>query len=265
MKVVIFNDTQNFNGSLNFLNERFKKDQKRFWNYKKYIPFLMKKIKSVDSLNQEELKLSKTYFYEGKYSSKLINSLRWSCNQEIAKLNQSIQREQKLLNKISQEKLSKHIRRKINNHVEEIKQQLEKEKQKYFNYLEKQKRNFEGQKGMMTELENNSLVDLKPTPLKQKKGEVYQKGVDVLLATDLIHLAHTPGAYDIAIILSGDTDLIEAVHLIKTLGKTPIIFSYHTPGNPKKSNISDLMNAGKFINMKDFTDEEIFEMSDLRE
>ncbi len=85
-----------------------------------------------------------------------------------------------------------------------------------------------------------------------------------MLATDLIHLAHLD-AYDIAIILSGDTDLVEAVRLIKTLGKTPIIFSYHDKENPMKSNISDLMNAGKFINMEDFTDDEILEMSDLRE
>ncbi|MBU2104721.1 MAG: NYN domain-containing protein, partial [Nanoarchaeota archaeon] len=136
-------------------------------------------------------------------------------------------------------------------------------KEEYFSYIEKQKRNFEGQKNMLNELENNPFIDIKPTPLKQKEGKVSQKGVDVLLATDLVHLAHT-GAYDIAIILSGDTDLIEAVRLIKTLGKTPIIFSYHTPGNPELSNISDLMNAGKFINLKNFAKKEIFEMSDLR-
>jgi len=263
MKVIIFNDTQNFNGSLNFLNDRFKKDQKRFWNYKKYIPFLIKKVKSIDNSDKEDFQFVKTYFYEGKYNSKLINSLRWSCNQKIAELNKRIRKEQNLLNQISQEKLSKQIRKKINLHIEEIKKQFENEKQKYFSYLAKQKRNFEGQKGMIDELEDNPLIDLKSTSLKQKEGEIYQKGVDVLFATDLIHLAHID-AYDVAIILSGDTDLIEAVRLIKTLGKTPIIFSYHTPGNPKRSNISDLMNTGKFINMNNFSDDEIFEMSDLR-
>ena len=77
-------------------------------------------------------------------------------------------------------------------------------------------------------------------------------------------MAHT-NAYDVAIILSGDTDLIEAVKLVKNLGKTVIVISYHTPGNHKLSNISDLMNAGKFINLRDFTDKEIFSMSELRE
>ena len=148
-------------------------------------------------------------------------------------------------------------------HVREIKKQLENKKQEYSFYFEKQKRNFEGQKEMIKELQGNPLIELKYTPLKQKEGEIYQKGVDVLLTTDLIHLAHI-NSYDVAIILSGDTDLIEAVRLIKTLGKTPIIFSCHTPGDPRKSNISDLMNAGKFINLKDLKDEEIFEMSEVR-
>jgi len=74
MKVIIFNDTQNFNGSLNFLNNRFKKGQKRFWDYKKYIPFLIKKIKSINYLNNQEIQLIKTYFYEGRYIVKDINN-----------------------------------------------------------------------------------------------------------------------------------------------------------------------------------------------
>ena len=119
-------------------------------------------------------------------------------------------------------------------------------------------------KKLFENLKGNSFIELKTTPLKQREAEIHQKGVDVLLAIDLVNLAHT-GAYDIAIILSGDTDLIEAVKLVKNLGKTVIIISYHTPGNPALSNISDLMNAGKFINLKDFTNEEIFAMSELRE
>lgn len=264
MRIIIFNDTQNFNGSLNFINDRFKNGEKRFWDYKKYIPFLIKKLQSIDNLSKEDFQLVKTYFYEGKYSSNLINSLRWSCNQKISELNRGINKEKDLLDEISQEKLSRYIRGKINNHVDEIRWQLENKKEGYITYAEKQKRNFEGQKKLLAELKDNPLIEIKTTPLKQKEGEIYQKGVDVLLATDLVHLAHID-AYDIAIILSGDTDLIEAVRLIKDLGKTPIIFSYHTPRNPKRSNISDLMNEGKFINLKYLTDAEILEMSELRE
>ncbi len=264
MKVIVFNDTQNFNGSLNFINSRFPKKQKRFWDYKKYIPFLIEKVKSINTQNKIELQLVKTYFYEGKYSSNLISSLKWNCNIRIAEINRLIEKEKTLLNFISQEKLSSRLRRKINSHVDGIKKELEEKKGSYFHYIAKQKRNFEGQKELFEKLKDNSLIELRTTPLKQSEAEIYQKGVDVLLATDLVNLAHT-GAYDIAIILSGDTDLIEAVKLVKNLGKTVIIVSYHTPGDPKLSNISDLMNAGKFINLKDFTNEEILAMSELRE
>ena len=134
----------------------------------------------------------------------------------------------------------------------------------YLRYKQKQEKQFEGQKEFFRELASNPLIDIRSTPLKQHLGEIHQKGVDVLLASDLIHLAHI-GAYDMAIILSGDTDLIEAAKLIKSLGKIPIIISYHTPGNPLRSNISDLMNAGKFLNLRtDFSDQEILEMSDLK-
>lgn len=106
---------------------------------------------------------------------------------------------------------------------------------------------------------------MKTTPLKQRNGEIYQKGVDVLIATDLINLAHT-NAYELAIVLSGDTDLIEAVKLIRSLGKIVIIVSYHTPNNPRLSNISDLMNHGDyFLNLKDLTRQELLAISDPRQ
>jgi len=238
---------------------------KDFWNYKKYIPFLLKKVESLGEFNNLDLKLIKTYFYEGKYSSNLINKFKWSCHKKISEINKLINKEQNLLNIISQQtNVSKELRRKVNKHVEDIKRGLIEKRNMYQNYIEKQKRNFDGQKNLLVELENNPLIDLRPTPLKQSEGKIYQKGVDVLFATDLVHLAHTD-SFDIAIILSGDTDLVEAVKLIKNMGKTAIIFSYHTLGNPRKSNISDLMNVGKFINLKNLTNEEIEEISDLRE
>jgi len=134
----------------------------------------------------------------------------------------------------------------------------------FLSKLSKQKRSFEGQKEFFRELEFSTLIEMRITPLKQHDGEVHQKGVDVLLATDLISLAHAE-AYDLAIILSGDTDLIEAVKLIKTLGKIPVIFSYYDQKRPEHSNIYNLRGSGKFVNLKDLTNEEIFSISELRE
>ncbi len=264
MKVIIFNDTQNFNCSLGLLNERFDYKNKKFWNYKKYVPFLIEKIQSLYGFNVEGIELKKVYFYEGRYSRGIINKAKWFCNKEIEKLNYMISKEQYLLNLVSQAKdSSKLLRARVNKHVKIIKEELEGKKDNILKYIAKQEKQFEGQKILFEELELNPLIDVKPTPLKQRDGEIFQKGVDVLLATDLVHLAHEE-EYDIAIILSGDTDMIEAVKLVKSMGKIPIIISYHTPGEPERSHISDLMSVGKFINMKDFTDEEIGKMSNLR-
>lgn len=265
MKAIIFNDTQNFNGSLNLLNERFNYHNKRFWNYKKYIPFLMEKINSLNEFNEEgRVELKKVYFYEGRYSRGIISTSKWFCNKKIQKLNQMISKEENLLRLVSQASTSSRmLRKKVTNQVNEIKRELEKEKANILKYIKKQSKQSEGQRSLFQELESNTLIDIKSTPLKQKEGEIFQKGVDVLLTTDLVNLAHLK-SYDIAIVLSGDTDMIEAIKLIRSMGKTVIIVSYHTPGEPEKSNISDLMSVGKFINMKSFTNEEIENMSDLR-
>lgn len=265
MKVIIFNDTQNFNGSLNLINQRFSKKNKRFWNYQKYLPFLLEKVKSKGYFEDKKLELVKVYFYEGKYSNSLIKDLTWSCNQEISDLNRRIERENRLLNFISQERnISHEMRKRIRAHVEAIRAELETKKTEYNDYMFKQERNKGGQEEMFKQLEGNQLIELRTTPLKQAKGELYQKGVDVLLATELVHLAHE-NAYDLAVILSGDTDLVSAVKLIKKLGKKVVIVSHYVQDKPRMSNISDLMMHGRFLNLQDLTHEEIIAMSDLRE
>jgi len=45
-----------------------------------------------------------------------------------------------------------------------------------------------------------------------------QKGVDVLLAVDMISFALNE-SYDVAILVSGDSDLVPAVDVVKTLGR----------------------------------------------
>ena len=172
MKVMIFNDTQNFNGSLNFINDRFGKSKKRFWDYNKYIPFLIKKVKSLDKFNNSDLQLVKTYFYEGRYSSNLMGSFKWTCNQKISELNRRISKEKILLNLVSQASTSSRMLKKaVNKHVKEIIKDLAKGKDKYSENMEKQKRNFEGQRSLLEALKSSPLIDTRLTPLKQSGGE----------------------------------------------------------------------------------------------
>jgi nijmegen breakage syndrome protein 1 len=60
------------------------------------------------------------------------------------------------------------------------------------------------------------------------KGELnvpYQKGVDVALVTDVMSLANED-AYDIAIIVSGDNDFVDAINYVKSKGKKVWVVSF---------------------------------------
>lgn len=53
----------------------------------------------------------------------------------------------------------------------------------------------------------------------------YQKGVDVALVTDLMSLANER-AYDIAIVVSGDNDFVDAINYIKSKGLKVCVVSF---------------------------------------
>jgi uncharacterized LabA/DUF88 family protein len=267
MRVIIFNDIKNFDGCLNLINKNLPKGEKRFWDINKYIPFLLEKIKSLDKdkFNEEELELIKTFIYTGRYNSKIIAGIKWSCNNKINEIQEIIDRENELLEELSKHRLDENINKKITAHVKNIISIFSERKQYYIDKINKQIKNRKGQIKFFEKIANNPFIDLRTTLLKQADGEVYQKGVDVKLATDLVNLAHT-NSYDIALIFGGDSDLVECVKLVKeNLSKTVIVVAYYTDGCPLSSNISDLKEkASYFLNLKDLTKDDIEKMSDLR-
>jgi len=266
MKVIIFNDKDNFDASLNLVNKKFPKGKKRFWNYKKYIPFILEKVKNLDNKFQKnELKPVKSIFYTGKYTSSILSSFKWNCYQKIREINQILKSEKELLSEIEKFNLDKYINNKIKSHIKNVIERFEQQKQSYKEKIQKQIRNRHGQRKLFKILDKDLTISLKTTKLKQSDGEIYQKGVDVKLATDLVHLAHT-GAYDVAIILGGDSDLKESIRLVReNLSKTVIVVSYYTEGEPLLSNISDLKNTTDyFLNLNEnFSKKELIKMSNL--
>jgi uncharacterized LabA/DUF88 family protein len=54
--------------------------------------------------------------------------------------------------------------------------------------------------------------------VRDGKGNLRQKGVDVLMAIDMIEKANTD-QYDLAIVIAGDLDHLEAIQAVKTKGK----------------------------------------------
>jgi len=274
MRVIIFLDKNNFDGSLKLINKDYPQGQKRFWNINKYIPFLLEKIKTLDKekFNKGELKLIKTFIYTGRYNSEIVYKIKWTCNNKIKEMQEAIDTESQLLkelNRLCKTKCNlkeEKINEKIIGYVRKSIDTLEEKKRLYEDRIAKQIRNREGQKKFFSEISKNPFIELKTTPIKYANGEVYQKGVDNKLVTDLIHLAHT-NSYDIALILGGDSDLAEAVKLVKeNLSKTIIVVSYYTDGDCLLSNISDLkkLAGNNFLNLKDFSKKELEKMSDLR-
>ncbi len=66
------------------------------------------------------------------------------------------------------------------------------------------------------------FVMLKTRPLMARGGTYIQKGVDTLIATDMVTMAFL-GHYDVAILVSGDGDLAPAVDAVKAAGKQIIV------------------------------------------
>ena len=61
-------------------------------------------------------------------------------------------------------------------------------------------------------------MDLRLGTQKMRGDQLVEKGVDIMLATDLLRFAWED-MYDVAILVSGDADFIYAVSTVKSLGK----------------------------------------------
>lgn len=53
---------------------------------------------------------------------------------------------------------------------------------------------------------------------KKAQGVAIEKGVDIMLATDLLYFAYG-GFYDVAVLVSGDADFAYALQAVKNMGK----------------------------------------------
>ena len=67
-------------------------------------------------------------------------------------------------------------------------------------------------------LRKTPYLELRLGKLRHKGGSYEQKGVDVHLAVQMIDLAFR-NTCDVVILLSGDSDFVPAVNLVKNLGK----------------------------------------------
>ncbi len=262
MKVIIFNDKNNFEGSLNIINNTYGKGNRRFWDFDKCIQFMFQKLKGLEGFKDKELELVKIYLYTGKYNSEVVSNFSWQCMQKVKELREMVKKEESLLKDLERQNIDSAILSKIKSHVKSVKETFEKKINEYLGKIDKQKRNFSGQKIFFEKLDKNPLIELRTTPLKQADGEIYQKGVDGKIVTDLVNLAHMR-AYDVALLLGGDTDIIEAIKLVRqNLSKTVVVVACYNHGESGQTNISDVKDkCDFFINLHECK-KELFDMSE---
>lgn len=91
----------------------------------------------------------------------------------------------------------------------------------YYNLLQNEDQNPDGyreQQEFLDSLRNTPYIEVRLGTTKLSHGISVEKGIDIMLATDLLHFAWKD-LYDVAILVSGDGDFTYALQEVKNIGK----------------------------------------------
>lgn len=91
----------------------------------------------------------------------------------------------------------------------------------YYNVLQDPSQRVEGhreQQDFLNALRETPYLEVRLGGTKLAQGIPVEKGIDVMLATDLLHFAWID-LYDIAVLVSGDSDFAYALQAVKNMGK----------------------------------------------
>jgi len=91
----------------------------------------------------------------------------------------------------------------------------------YYNVLQDPSKRAEGhreQQEFLNALRETPYLEVRLGGTKLAQGIRVEKGIDVMLATDLLHFAWI-NLYDIAVLVSGDSDFAYALQAVKNMGK----------------------------------------------
>lgn len=98
---------------------------------------------------------------------------------------------------------------------------------------QKIKEKLDAQKAYLSKIDLMDNCDVKKGRLVMKKDLSFeQKGIDTKIATDMISKAYL-NQYDLAILVTGDTDFIEVIEEAKTAGVI-VVGTYFNEGMPKE-------------------------------
>jgi uncharacterized protein (TIGR00288 family) len=82
----------------------------------------------------------------------------------------------------------------------------------------------------------------------ETQGVPVEKGIDIMLATDLLYFAWND-FYDVAVLVSGDSDFAYALQAVKNMGKHVEVAYFESGGSKDLLNVADnryLLNRSFF-------------------
>ena len=88
-------------------------------------------------------------------------------------------------------------------------------------------------------LYDTPYVEVRLGIAKQRRDQVVEKGVDVMLATDLVVRAYQD-QYDTAVLVSGDGDFYPAIQAVKDRGKQVEVAAFESNISAEASRVADL-------------------------
>ena len=111
----------------------------------------------------------------------------------------------------------------------------------YYNVLRERDRNpqaYEDQQKFLTALYNTPYLEVRLGGSKMRGDVAIEKGIDIMLATDLLRLAWDDH-YDVGIVVSGDGDFAYAVQAVKDLGKHVEVAAFPSNLSWELANVAD--------------------------
>ena len=121
----------------------------------------------------------------------------------------------------------------------------------YYNVLQEPGQRADGhreQQDFLNALRDTPYLEVRLGSTKLSQGVAVEKGVDVMLATDLLHFAWN-NLYDVAVLVSGDADFSYALQAVKNMGKHVEVAYFENNISKDLLNLADnrhLLDSGYF-------------------
>jgi uncharacterized LabA/DUF88 family protein len=114
----------------------------------------------------------------------------------------------------------------------------------YYNVLQESNQRSEGsreQQEFLETLRKTPYLELRLGTTKLSQGIPVERGIDVMLATDLLYFAAN-NTYDIAVLVSGDSDFNYTVQVVKNMGKHVEIAYFENAASRDLINLADFLH-----------------------